>query len=738
MKTEISTNELLKLINPTKDEITYKDQKVQLNLKELKKYIEDPKKYDVFNITGDFEVDLYKNLALYIINSNNQPNLIYMDLNSSTIFESGKGLFEYIKNVYKNEETSYINLSDSVDNNAFVQINNLIELPENLVIYDAEDMHYATAASTFSNNPDLTKKTRGQVTWQQLNSDMYGDLNYVVGKVEEVFSQRRKSSYENNVSYDKLLENLFEKVNPELINSDRFQCALIDLNNDYLNDLFIERYNKNEPGVYIIDYSRPVFQEKILEQIKNDNFKLLEQIFNSYSEHRTNYHRDESPVISKRLLKTIDFKNFLNQQETIDYLLEQEFNMDHFSKDASNQFTLASAYPFLDKEKQLNHIIVSKCISLACKKSDNGYMRINEEIIKNLEPSLFNEPFVLAPVMHHMDTSKVDRFLNYKEYPILKDKQFLISNCKDMSPWKLGEWVNTFFNKSDIDKEFIKDLVKANTGFLERINQKTDHKLVSFAYDSEITLAALEGGLSVKNIGVNSMIPLLLLDHNEQIELSKLKFLIEQNAIDDFSYQLKIKGEDSINFKEKYHKPEFLFYKKDNWSIKNKDLRKKSLSKLKTEDEVIKILNKVQDNKFSYEFLSDLFYEGLPKHLQKNKEIVYKLLELGKIPYSNLDLTVAYNCDVALACLNKDRKNIKDIPSELFTNAKFALNFAKLMDRNYFNDSDIPAFVTKFFDNQGVKDNYEDHLKEHLFYNDLQADLDKPTVAAKKTKRAKI
>jgi hypothetical protein len=738
MKTEILTSELLKIINPTKDEINYKEQKVKLDFKELKKYIEDPKTNNVFAITGDLENDLYKNLALYIINAGNEPNLITLDLNSPTIFESGKGLFEYIKNVYNNDEKSYISLPESGDNLLLIQSNNLSQLSDELDIQDAEDMHYATAASAFSTNPSLTKKTRGQVTWQHLNSDMYGDLNYVVGKVEEVFDTRRKSGYGNDESNEKLFENLFEKINPELSYSDEFKLALMDLNSKILNEFFIERYNENDHSVYLIDYSQPIFQAKLLEQVKDGQFTLVGQLFDSFLTHKNNYHNDESPKISKRLKETIDFETLFNQPETIEYLLRQHYDNDGFSKHAATEFTLASVYPLLDKEKRLDEAIVKKCLALACKKNSNGYMSIREEIIFNLEPQLFNNEYVLTPLMGHIDAPKIKRFLDYRgDFPILKDREFLMSTTKNMYGWKLAEWLDTFFTQEELNKEFIKDLVRNNKNFLETINQQKYYKFNDFSYEPEITIAALEGGLTPNNIGDKAMRPLLFIDHNEQIERAKLIYLIENRAIGDFSYELRVKGEELQHLQNKYNKPEFLFYQKDDWSIRNLEARQRVASKLKNREEVFNVFEKVAQHNLKYKFLSGLFYESLPTHLQKNKKIVYKLLELGTLPYNKLVPTIAYNSDIALKCLSKRKEDIKDIPAEMFTNAKFALGFAKLMDRSHFKDADIPPFVTKFFENQEVTNKYEEKLKEHLFYTDLQADLDKPG-EVKKTKKAKL
>jgi hypothetical protein len=733
MKTEILTSELLKLVDPTKDDVIYNNQKVKINFEDLKKYIENPKKHHVFAITGDFEKDLHKNLALYIINAGNESNLIHLDLGSPSIFESGKGLFEYIKNVYNNDEKSYIQLPENGDNLLLIKGNNLSPLSEELNIIDAEDMHYSTAASALSENPEKIKKTRGQVTWQQLNSDMYGDLNYVLEKVSEIFDVRRKSSDDN---YDKLFKNLLDKINPEFAHSDEFKLALMDLNSHSLNEFFIKRYNENNPDIYSIDYSQPIFKEKLLEQVKNRHFDLLEQLFNSFGDYKRKYDNEDASKISKRLLNTIDFEYLFNQPETIDYLLNQNFTNDDIFRNASNQFTLASAYRFLDKDKRLNHDIAKKCIQLALKKHDNGYVSVNEDIIFGLESALFNEPFVLSSVIEHVDTAKVKRSLSYKgDFPILKDKQFLLSCAKNMSSWKLADWISTFYQDKDIDKEFVKNLAKVNKSFLDSINGQKYDKLNKYAYDNDITVAALEGGLSPSYISEKAMLPLLYLDHDPKIERIKLIFLIEKRAIDDFYYELRVTGDDLNKLKEKYHKPEFLFYQKDDYGSRSTEFKKKSLSEITTVQEVFEIFEKVKEHGFNnYKFLSGLFYESLPSHLKKEKSIVYKLLELGKLPYSKLDSSVAYNCDIALLCLTKNKEDIKDIPQELFTNAKFALGFAKLMDRNFFPHQDIPSFVTKFFENQGVKSKYEEHLKEHLFYTDLHTELDKPNVTTKAKK----
>src|SRR5579875_830375 len=131
-------------------------------------------------------------------------------------------------------------------------------------------------------------------------------------------------------------------------------------------------------------------------------------------------------------------------------------------------------------------------------------------MIFKLEPVLFNEPFVLSAIIDHVEAGKIKRYLSYRgEFPILKDKQFLLSCAKNMNAWRLGEWISTFYEKEDLDKEFIKDLARTNKLFLDRINSEKDPKLSDYFNDKDITIAALEGGLSPRNINDSFMMPLL-------------------------------------------------------------------------------------------------------------------------------------------------------------------------------------------------------------------------------------
>ena len=751
MKTEILTSEFLKLIDPFKDAISYRGTKVNLKMKELKKYVENPKDNEVLNTTGDFEKDLYKDLALYIINSNDS-RLINIDLNNPEIFEHGKGLFEYIKNIYNGEKKSYINLNETADNLILIQEQELKPLDNELNIEIAEDIRYATAASALSSDP---KKAKGQVTWKQLNSDRYGDLNYVMGKVREVFTKGTSSSYNKDNNFNTLFGILFEKINPDLANSDEFKLAMLDLRLTSLNEFFIQRYNKyllkNDSDVseidelsenekseqYFIDFSQPVYQEKIFSQIENHDFTLIEDLFSSYLENKVGYARTkENFEISKKLLKTIDFKSFLNQPEITAYLLQQNFTSESSFKDAINQFTMVSVYPFFPKEKRLQKEIVEKCIKLASS-NRSGDLSLDEDIIFTLDSETFKEPYVLAPIIQCIEANKFLRQINKDNYPILKDKEFIAQSLKKTYAWKIKDWLYGLFDKKELDKEFIKSVITHAPQFFEILDEGKARDLAHFSQDPDIIFAAINNGLSPKRLSGKTMRVLLLEDHDKDFESVKIKYLISTEAIDDLGRSLGVQGEELAKVKAKYHRPEYLFYSKDAWRI-NLATRERALSKLKTPEEILSVLDKVAENNFKYEFLADLFYRSMDESLKKNKIIVNRILDLGKIKYSNLHPAVGYNAEIALKCLEKDSSNLSSIPDELFTNSKFALGFARMMDRRDFKTNEIPSFVTKFFENQEITSKFEEHLKEHLFYTDLQADLDKPQEPISKVRKAKI
>lgn len=737
MKTEIQTKDLLKLINPTKDGVSYQGQKIVIDLKELKKYVEQPKQNNVFSVSQNIEENLYKNLALYIINETGKPGLITIDLNNLNIFEPGYGLFEYIKNIYNKEEKSFINIDENGDNLILIKSKNLQKLDANISLSKSEDIQYASIASIFSDTKklDINNKTttKGQFDWQEDDADRYSNLEYVVKKVNEIFTYSGKTKHSKENSHSTEFYKLMEIANKELIASDKFKLALLDLNNDSLNELLNSTYEKDN-GIFSIDFSTPLFQDKILEQIKNNQFELFEKVFDSYLLKERNYNYSK---YKKEILPiTIDFGLMINQPQTIEHLLNKHYYSSSGISSNNDSCSIVSAYRFLNENKKREPKIVEKYLSLISSQSHDGGIYLNDDLLYQIPTELFNEKYVISSVGAGINYSNLKKHLksNNAECPNLSNKDFILSNISRMSNYRLSDWISNFVDKKDLNEDFLKKIVISKPQFLEEIEKFPSYS--KFFQNMEIITAAIQSGFKVKNIRTSTIAPLLLMNHEQKHEDIKIKYLIESRNITSLNYIFK-NAADIEKTKEKYNKLEYMFLKSDDYFSEN-PASKKALSKIKKPEEILEVLKKINSKNFGYQFTANFFYSSLSIPLKKDTQIVKSILDMGPILYSSLDEQLAYNSEIVIKCLRSSPKEVKQIPQELFANSKFALSFAKMMDENCFEKKDIPNFITKFFDNQEVTENFENYLKLHISHKDMQKDLNKPQNESAKTRKLKI
>jgi hypothetical protein len=747
MRAEILTKDLLKIVNPSKDGIFYKGQIIALDWKELKEHVEHPKKNDVFKSSGDFTKDLYKNLALYIINSEDKPSLISLDLNTPAIFEPGHGLFEYIKNIYNKEEKSYINIDETGDNLLFIKSKKLEELPNDFEIFKAEDIH-STVSSVFNDTTKLDlskiKTDRGQFDWQEEDVDRYSKLEYVLEKVEEIFKYRKSSRYdgdrEKQLTPEQKFYNLLEITNKELIHSDAFKLALLDSESSSLKEFLTSRYNKENDYNFSIDFSQPIFQAKILENVQKKDFVLLEKIFENYLEEihdiDSTYHwsrKDKKPEVKE----PIDFALFFNLPETIHYLAEKYHYNTYTISSNTRDFHIANAYKYLNEENKRDKAVLDKYLELITYETREG-LSINQDLFQKLPPEVINDPKIINKVCSALDYGDLKEFFDEKKIdcPNYSNKEIIIQNANKPYPYRLSEWIHRFIPKQELDVDFFKSVIQKKPDFYEKMNES----FPSFAKDWDIITSAVKSGFKVKNIKHDVMKSLLLKNHTPEQEQIKVRYLIETRNLDNFRH-LFSKADDIEKAKAKYHKPEYMFFIAEKSSFFSEiHGAKQVLSKIKSHEEIMSILDKIKTNSFGYEFNSNHFYSSLNSTLKKDKAITNRIMDMGGIKYSYLDEQLAYNAEIVIKCLEENPSEVKYIPNELFSNSKFSVQFAGLLDQGRFEEQEIPSFVRKFFDNQGVKENYQDYLKSYIEYKQLHKDFEvqKPIAEAPKPRKMKI
>lgn len=726
MNFEIATAELLKIINPFKDGIYYNNQHIIIEQEKLYEYVEQPKMNNLFSITNDVIDNFYKDIALYIINED-ESTLIFIDLDNSHFFEKDKGLFEYIKNIYLQQEKSYIRFPQIGDNLLLLQNNGISRLQPNLLIKDSQDIHYATAASIFLTEPLLNKKTKGQITWQQMDSDRYSDISYVVNKIADLFDLFKPEDKDivNNFN------NLFKKIPSHILQSEEFKISLSNVNNDNLQKFLVERYVQQfsygelkTDTFYFIDFSNSIFQQEILKQIESNNFSLLTALFNSTLD-RNNAADYE---IRMKIRKNIQFFSLLNNPSTIQYLTNLPYREHSLLRDARHVFSIVSVYSYLSNEYRTNTDVVKKYLSLI---TSRNY--INDSSLFSLCPSAFGNSFLLeATIIGISDFSKLKNHLKntLESNTLLNDKSFLLSMVNKVSNLKIGNFINYFYDLSMVDKNLISSIVALKPSFFNYLRDTSYLEFRKFYNDPDILILAVDNDFPLSDLSKPLLNSLLTKDHDEIMELKKLKYLLNDGCIDKLE-AFEFEPNDFLKIREKYFKPEYMFYKTNQFM--RTAHRGQYLTSFKTEEEILTLLDNIKHQNISYPFLSDSFYYFLPLPLKKCKKIVLSLLELGNLSYSSLESCVAYNCDVAIACIKKDINNINDIPHPLFTHAKFAIPFARMMDENVIDKNLLPSFVSKFFENQGITEKFEEHLFYVGLHNDLHDSSD-----TKKIKKSKI
>jgi hypothetical protein len=749
MKTEISISDLLKIVNPIKEEISYKNQQVQIDFKKLKEFVDQPKKNEVFNLNGDLTNDLHKNLALYIINSTDDSHIIHIDLNNEYIFEPGKGLFEYIKCIYNKNKTCYINLDEVGDNLLLIKSKKLEPLSNSGAINSAIDTHYASIGSLFSDMTKIDLNTlkndkltnQGQVTWQEDNYNNYANLDYVLEKIKNIAGSdaeySRQSRYSTNSvdSFKDDFNKIIAMADAKVLNSDSFKLALIDMNKKSINSDLVNRFYAKEKTqrLFYIDFSEDIFQDKLMQLIKTDNFTLLEKLIAPYLSELSMYEQTTSyRGNSAKPTSNINFELLINQPETVKHLIDK-YNSSYSRKDTD--FDVVSVYGLLNETNKNNSEIIKKYLRLITDSNGRDSRSINRTKLFKLPPELFNEKEFLSNIIDAVDFEELKKFLKQNQIKptVLADKEFILSN-HGVNGYKLKSWIKNFLDKSMLTKDFFKELIANKPGFYNSLSENWPE----FAKNMEIISIAIKGGTILKNISSHIMYDLLLEDHEKKYEDLKIRYFIENRDIIDIVSRFKHMGyspEEVEKVKEKYEKVEYMFYKVDDW-YSEYDHASKLLAKFKKAENILEILNNIDSNSFDYNFNANFFYNSLHKPLRKDKQIITRILEMGPISYSSLDENLAYNTDIVIKCLASSPEDLKKIPQEFFSSSNFAIKFAGLMDQHLFEEKDIPSFITKFFENQEVTSDYQNYLKMHLSYKEMQGDLDAPTQV--KNKRIKL
>ena len=690
MKTQIKTKDLLKLIDPCAEGIVYRGELIKISLSELKEYVTYPRKKEVFTASDNNKENFYKNAALYIINAGEQA-FISLDLNKKNSIDFG--LFEYIKSIYKKEADITVSILEEGDNLLFIESKKLKAI-EKLKMDKAQDIEYAELSSVFLQTKKMTEDDikiveKDKFFWQEDGTDLYSSKNWVMSQIQEIL---KGNKYDKNSLVKTNLLTLISKVNTDLIESDDFKLDLLNLDDSYLNKLFLV----NNPNLINFDFTNTQIQDKVMQDVKNSSFGLLEILVkNSF----------------KLKEPELDLKKFINQEETIKYLIEQHIYNGSYPNDNSQKFTVVSCYSYLNEENKRSSSIISKYITCSTGKNMSNEDYLDSSMIYKLPPDVFDNASHLSRVLPHLNIEDFASYLNKNNHTssLMSDKRFLLDNASKLYPYIIGVILSKFLKKEDIDKEFILNLIEKKPNvFLEF--SKADSLLKDKIKDLDVIMCAYESGVKIKDIKGKMMTPHFLSTGTKKEEDFKFKYVIHNKMLYDNKVTIYDDPENNNTFKEKYYKLENMFLKVDDYFHENKDAAK-ALSKIKDIEVFKELMGKINNIKGGFELASKNFYANMHPELKANAELLESTQLLHALRFSDLPETLQYNKKVAIQFVGKDTNSI---PKEFFNDINFSLEFAKCLDNGVISIEKSPTIIAKFFENQKVSSNYYDYLKTYI------------------------
>lgn len=201
--------------------------------------------------------------------------------------------------------------------------------------------------------------------------------------------------------------------------------------------------------------------------------------------------------------------------------------------------------------------------------------------------------------------------------------------------------------------------------------------------------------------------------------------LLNENLIFEMN-QYNLSNEQWKKFKEKYIKPEYIFFHKKFGSQQIIDDKRKILTKIKSADEIIKILEKIQSLKDDEkrEFYVNSFYFYLHPNLKNNISIMNVLIKMNDfINYESLSPILKNNLQINMHYLENHPKMMKDIPLNLFFEKDFIQKVMKNLDEKKMNISQLPQEIINFLETNEIKNDYEKSINTIIYQLDLYKEL---------------
>lgn len=742
MKTQIKTKDLLTLIDPATSGVIYEGSNIVVDFSEVKKFVEAPRTHKIFEKSNNTIDRLYKNIALYILNPSPESLIISIDLDSTNPIKNG--LFEYLKAIYFNQENLYLSLPETGDNLLFIKSKNLIDIKDSHLTQpeyfkEAKDIQLGDLSSIFLQTKKLDPESISKINkvtegskffWKENTEDIYSNVDYLLYEIQEILKQNK---HEKDSPVLVQLLTLFSKVNNEILSSDEFKLKLLNLNDHYFTEKLFTSNEFSRIKDLHIDLNKEVFQEKILDDIKNKRFQLLNFAFKRHFNFNPKDYTEGQPKI--------DFHNLINQPETVEHLTTL-YHRSSFADYGNRDFTIISAYPYFNKENKLSDQVIEKYMTCITNKTMSGNTYIAETPLFELPVELFQKDSFLTQLLPYVSIEKLNNFFkdNNIKSELLTNKTYIIKSASKLHPYNIEQILNNFFDKNDIDENFFHSLIYAKPQLFSHLFSDKDNSHKAHTYEHliknfDFIYRLTELGLKFSHIPKRIIKEYLLVDSQDNYkEQFKLDYLIDQQLLNKYGKALFDNPEDVKSFEKKFIKIENLFFSFSDYTYENKP-RDTALGKVKTKAKLQEVLNKIENTSTDANFDSRSFYKAINPELQKDIEIIQRLLSYGKVSYTDLPEAIQFNKDIAIECIKQSHHTINKVPVEFFNDTDFSIKFAKLIDDQNITIEQAPVFIIKFFENQEVDKDYSKYLKSYILMNSINNKVEEqvPTSSTKKT-----
>lgn len=705
MITEIKTKDLLKLFDPIKDTININNSTINLDLVKLDNLVSTPNN-ELFNNTEDLTDNFYKNLALYIINFDEDSKYINVNLEKeqpNQIIESG--LEHLIALQYLKKPTVFINIEENNTGLQFIKT-------KKLSVTEKSIPPYKPTSHLKDINFEDQIVVENFFAWAHGEKDIEKDKSfYLKSLIDCVSLTHRKDNSERNLEIKKITD-IFQQIPLEISQEPKFIEDIFK--HEQLSTVFFELFGN---GQKFVDFSSDQIKSLIFKDIEEGNMKWVKTIYSENKSYR-------SQQISERISYTNEMYNHPNVVKAL-----TDGTIKSYGGWSSSEFNIRNVYSLLNKEHQVKNEVIFSYIE-ACEADHRGSEKwITDSELFKIPLECFKDLTVLKRVAYTTDFQNFKQRLLKEEFDFKLDKSFILDVAKNLSTHRFRGLIEGFFKNdaTKFDDEFKKECLRKNPRLYEDKIFNSMFKKIDF-------LIFLKEELHMKSdkISFSSVRPFLF-DENltEKQQAFLYSYMVESKKNLSKPSDLDIPKEFHEQYRDKYQKLEHCFYIVDTWSAWRDDSIKR-LKKVKSEEEIINIFSNA--SKYGYEIDAKSFFAGINPDLKNNSKVIFSFLEnIG----TNVDLrecgNFLFNKQNCIKLLDYGVALRKFIPEPMYYDKNFSLALAEKLDKNP-NFENIPVKVKKFFEQKEVNQNYHTFLKSFISYNELvkTVDNEKPIVEIKK------